>query len=83
MNLACQKLHQHRLLRLAMGTLERLAGSSAKQAHRKSLRHLQPLLDQPGLRATLNALLVSDDTLVALTKLGCDNITFRAVKRFC
>lgn len=68
LDLACQKLRQHRLLRPAIGTLERLVGSLAEQAHRESFRRLRPLLDQPGLLATLDALLIPDDTPAALTR---------------
>ena len=68
LDLACQKLRQHQLLRPAIGTLERLVGSLAEQAHRESFRRLRPLLDQPGLRATLDALLVPDESPAALTR---------------
>jgi len=68
LDLACQKLRQHHLLRPAIGTLERLVGSLAEQAHRESFRRLRPLLDQPGLLATLDALLVPDDSPAALTR---------------
>ena len=68
LDLACQKLRQHQLLRPAIGTLERLVGSLAEQAHRESFRRLRPLLDQPGLRATLDALLVPDERPAALTR---------------
>ena len=68
LDLACQKLRQHRLLRPAIGTLERLVGSLAEQAHRESFRRLRPLLDQPGLLATLDALLLPDERPAALTR---------------
>ena len=68
LNLACQKLRQHRLLRPAIGTLERLVSSMAGQAHRESFRRLRPLPDQPGLLATLDALLLPDESPAALTR---------------
>ena len=68
LDLTCQKLRQHRLLRPAIGTLEWLVGSLAEQAHCKSFRRLRPLLDQPSLLATLDALLLPDERPAALTR---------------
>ena len=68
LDLACQKLRQHQLLRPAIGMLERLVGSLTEQAYCESFRRLRPLFDQPGLRATLDVLLVPDDTPAALTR---------------
>lgn len=68
LDLACQNLRQYRLLRPAIGTLERLVGSLAEQTRRESFRRLRPLLDQPGLLATLDALLLPDESPAALTR---------------
>lgn len=60
LELACQKLRQHQLLRPAIGTLERLVGSLAEQAHRETFCRLQPLLTQPDQLTLPDALLVPD-----------------------
>lgn len=60
--LTCQKLHQERIVRPAISTLERLVGSMNELAYRETHRRLTPLLTLERC-AQLDALLPVDQTL--------------------